>query len=466
MRGAGAIGLLLAAFACAGPSSDAPRDTPDDAAQDRAPLDVAFEDVPADSPSPANEAPEIDPLFLLDDGAMKTPVVQVMTGSPGRFANPAFFAYQDGDGPWRPLVPEATGVYRFHVDHPSGRYGVAVASTGEDAGLPAHAKVVEVRLFFATTDEALSVPATGPGDWPPPGKQRFAVKGSVKGWEATDPPVAHVACSAAVDEVPKSSPGYSLAVASGLQDVAASLGDRGWIRRDLGVTKDWTLAIDLAVDGFDLARHQATLAAPDPNDKVTWRADLLTARRTLLPGTPAEGATAPFFVLPPDRRVAGDLYRLSALARLDGTRSREASAWLATPSDRALKLPPIHLTGSVEAGATGPVATWGNYPDAKLYRLAYETRAGTWEWVRWDVAATPSRLGAERRLVPPDLGQAEGWSDAFAPLAGVGPTWELRAYQCSGSVEDLLAALEWGPLSKTEGVPDGLTVGAAVLSSP
>lgn len=455
-----AVGLLVGwAVRCGGGgdgagASDAAGE--DAASMDLVAVEVGFEDVPGD-PAGGDEGPEIDPHFFLDDGAMKTPVVVVMTGGPGAFADVPFLAYRDGDGPWRTLASESPGLYRFHVDHPSGRYEVAVVQTAEGSGLPEYARIADVRVFRATTDETLRIPVTGPGAYPPPGKNTRVVKGSVKGWGALDPPEAIAAIGAASRTVPKTSPSFQFTVPTGPLDLAVSLGGRGFIRRDLATT---TVVADLVEEGFDLPEYAASVAQPDPKDSIRVHVDLLTARRTLLPGPVETGPSVKFRVLPADRRAEGDAYRVSVEARLDASRSRAAETFFVTPGDRVLKLPPVHLSGSVTAPGE---ATVSDYPKAIAYSAARLSFKASHEFVRWEVFATAGWLGDRRTLSFPDLSGVGGFDPSYEPIPGVTPTWELRAYQCSGSVEDLLAALDWGPTSKTQGVPDGLSWGVAVL---
>jgi len=397
----------------------------------------------SDTPTTPSEAP--------------TPTDVSWTHCPGVFApDIAWFAVQDGTGPWR-RVTETSHTFSFHLD--SGRAAVAYTDAS-----PLPYSSTYVRFFTAGELRAIQPLCDRRAFSPAEGKR---ISGSISGLGPLDEAdialgreTAYVSGPASTDEPV----GFTL---SGLESAAADLiavkhlrctspstctaPPAMIIRRGIDPPNESTLPpLDFtdASESFELVSRTLTIGNLVGGETFaaseTFQTATTTVGVTLMNKTDgsanAVSARIAYYTLPNDRQLSGDVSRLYISTRLPAA-TRELIAEVRGSGDEAVALgpalPSVSITAAQQSGFTtihaevpnqGTFATWG---------AEYIQRGVVGIYVR--ISSGYSRSGMVNVGVPSFAGSS-GWSSEWGLRKGVPTSWTVFGLDMDPvSIENSLA---------------------------
>lgn len=363
---------------------------------------------------------------------------------------PSWFAYQDGNGPWTRVQPDAQDVFRFQID--SDRGGVAWVLV-ED-GTP------QTHVFYYTRDEIILV---GDGQCEGGGVLK-TVNGSVAGLGALES--AFVSLGGASASVNMGgSPDFVLEnVEDGPQDLVAARAEfsatslsaapnRIIIRRELNPPDNSTLALlDFATEGFSPASAAATVSGLATGEMTTLSGLYTTAGGGL--GTYFSsvfgGGSTTYYGIPSDQMETGDLHYLQVAAVDTSTAgvdsspdTRQVGVSFQEVQDRTVSLGPPLSNPAVSTVATTPYARiraqWNLQTEYDRFVFAsFNQSNGTQDNRGAIVGATGGFLagGSTIALEVPDLSAAAGWDDAWGLQTGISTFWTVSGsgWQGTGAI--------------------------------
>lgn len=277
-----------------------------------------------------------------------------------RGAEPAWVAFQDGDGAWTRSQPIASGAYTtFHHDFASNRGGLATAvqfASGLTSltiryGAPAELETFSDTSFGQCSSEALS-----------------RASGTVAGLDTND--VALISTGYAVRDLayPEAGGDFELrGLLAGPQEILVTRGTRvngltpvtGMILRRIP-----TLAEGATIPVFDFRSaevfqpevHTVTFAGL-AGEGITAFTGLRTAHSdnvvTFLTGA-AGATTRPFYSIPESRLEPGDLQRVGASTAPVANVIRSASVYFRSPADRTLAFGAVPIAPVLSVVGTAP----------------------------------------------------------------------------------------------------------------
>jgi len=340
---------------------------------------------------------------------------------------PAWVAFQDGDGAWTRVLPSsAAGRVTFDAPFSSTRGAVATLNRSDN--------LTFVSVLYGTPAELETVGDTNPRDCGP-----FAAKtllGTVAGLGTDD--VAFVSgpffsrVRARVDNTFEVK-----ALPSGPRDLLGMLTNgagavTGFIlRRDIDLPDSTTMPVlDYAApEAFAPAVANVSLLGLG-GESATTGTQVLTSNAEIavtLQTNPTTDVTRPYVALPETQLLPGDLQTLSASVSAINGSARSATLYFRAPTDRTLTLgaplnPPTFTTV-----ATAPLLQLRAHfvPQNDYDRSAVITyQQGTTTIVVVSMTAAYAALtGAGYDLVVPDLSSAAGFDPAWTLHPGEAVLW-------------------------------------------
>lgn len=356
---------------------------------------------------------------------------------------PAFFAVQDGSGPWTRVTAGTDGVFRFDLTQSRG--GVAAVQANGTANT--------LNVYYLTKDE---MTVQGRQFCDDAGTRTLS--GSVSGAAATD--LVFVGFGArSTSVVPSQSTNWSLAnVLGGTRDLVAS---RAAFALN-GLSVSYTLSnliirrgVNAATgasqpvlnfggsEAFTPATANVTFANGG-GELFTFITQFATANGTTTPLTidvsPAATTTRQWRGVPAARQVAGDLHTLIASATPSAQSSltgRQVIRYTTAMADQTLTFGPAlsSVSTSTVAGG-GMVRLRSQYTIQSSYDRFYVAQYQQSSNGRINqVLASRGYLqgGTSYDATLPDLSGVSGWLAAYGLASGVPVTWTFSAQGWSGS---------------------------------
>lgn len=399
-------------------------------------------------------------------GAAGGPSCVVGTGSPGTGSVPVkvvtegrWAAWQDGDGPWLPLVKSGNGF----VFRPTGtRYGVAIQCGSESYSSS------EV-IYGTTAQTTLSAcPTAGVARCEP------AFDGTVKGtlsnvgssqWLATghDYLSPGHAISPSAGSVSYS---FELNTNSLLLGIAAASGQpltRVAVLRNVltpETPSPATVNIDFNSAGKATTSKNLVISGLSTGDTqshhMTWTmAGDGCGNASLEVSTDKTSPTDTYAALDPSFIQSGDRYEVSVTAKKAGDAQNTASVSARFNTAKDVTLPVLFsdATGSLAAAAPYPraQASFTPYPNASGYVLRTScTTTGT-SSISWMVTASSEWLGSCSgcKLAMPDLSAAACWNDGWVCSSGNALSATFNEQARSGAGDSAMSWSAWRAILPT-----------------
>ena len=342
---------------------------------------------------------------------------------------PAWVAFQDGEGAWTQAQPTPSGSNTtFRYEFSAGRGAIATLSRAGD-------NMTVLSVLYGTPAELVTAGDTNPRDCgPAPAK---TLLGTVAQLDANE--TAFVSASfnsrvrVSVDRT------FELkGLASGPRDLLAARTDgsdvitRLILRRDIDVPDSTTLPVlDFAsAEAFAPAVANVSLDGLGAESAASGTR-LLTDRDELTVSLmigPTTDVTRPYVALPESQLLAGDLQILAASVSAATTGSaRSATLYFRTPTDRTLTLgaPLVLPTFSTVASAPALRLRAHFVPQSEYDRSAVvEYQQGTTTFVAISMTAAYAALTETGYdLVVPDLSGTAGFDPAWTLHTGETVLW-------------------------------------------
>jgi hypothetical protein len=331
------------------------------------------------------------------------------------FGSAPLVAFQDGDQAWHRVACE-DGLW---LPVSGSRYGVASAC---GIGTPS------VTITHATVEELpeLTVPRCGD-------EAGISFHGRLVGVQGAP----RMAVST-VEEPVDGDGAFRIEVEPGTYDVIAADrvvgadGERARriaIVRDVDLTADRTLELDLSRDGVDTVPRTVRVIGALPGDKVGIRSAIQTSRRTEMVLAKAAGGNGEVVVRwVPDRgRAPTDRLSVMAVAR-----NGDTARYAVTSGGDVVFGPPIG-NAAVDAEIDGTRlrvrATWSRHEGAHWYDLELVQPLPEPRGVVWQVNVSSAWLRDADTMTyaVPDLFSIE-WPDAVALRPGTPLVWKVLAW--------------------------------------
>ena len=348
-------------------------------------------------------------------------------------AAPLWVASQDGNGEWRQLLPDVQGgrtTYRRNFVTDRGGFATVRSTLG--------GAITVLDVLFGTPLELASASDTNPADCG--GGVPRNLFGSVAGLDANESALISTG-NVLRASVPSGQTTFHLSgVPSGPRDLLAtrttSLGGALAItslllRRNVDLpdganigTLDFRSAEAFApatatvhVDGI------LTEGAITSTRLRTGNSDLLLTNLTDVPTS----ATRPYFALPENRLLAGDLQVLRVSTTGPSSESRDADLYFRSPTDRTLTLGSPLVAPTLSAVSTAPSlrvrASFAQQTEYdRLTSIVYEQGASSALVV---VSLTPAyaTMTGGFDLIVPDLSHVAGFDPVWALVPGAQLLW-------------------------------------------
>jgi hypothetical protein len=350
-----------------------------------------------------------------------------------RGAEPAWVAFQDGDGAWTRSQPTASGAYTiFHHDFASNRGGLATAvqfASGLTSltiryGVPAELETFSDTSFGQCSSEALT-----------------RASGTVAGLDTND--VALVSSGFAVRDFvfPETGGEFELrGLLAGPQEILVMRGTRvngltpvtGMILRRIP-----SLAEGATIPAFDFRSaevfqpevHTVTFAGL-AGEGITAFTGLRTAHSdnvvTFLTGA-ANATTRPFYSIPESRLEPGDLQRVGASTAPVANVIRSSAVYFRSPADRTLTFGAVPVAPVLTVVASTPTlrlrAFFAAQADYDRF-AAINFQQGQNTLVSVSMTRAYSELAAAGYdLVVPELSAVQGFDARWALREGSTVLW-------------------------------------------
>jgi hypothetical protein len=333
-------------------------------------------------------------------------VVELTTYLDQEIAPMPWVVFQDGEGPWTPLV-SADGHYSFDVTN--HRYGVL--GRCEDDG------TVRLSLLYATVAEGAAVTLGCFTGARPLGMLDITVDGIAPGrsvflWSGTS-----------VDTVTADAPTARFSAPPGTRDVGINESDDQGVTRfaalrgvfiEEGTTT--TAEIDLDAVGFAPEIHDVRIEGENSPGGATASVVLETPDLGVLGGGAAVDGR--YAAVPLAHVGSDDLFKARASEVIsDGGGTHSVATFFTSPADVDLHLPPLLDPAELTVVAPEPYLRLETrflaYPEATIYRCYVYEATGS-RSIDW--RATPGWLGdgASLSVAFPDLSGVDGWDDSWA----------------------------------------------------
>jgi hypothetical protein len=345
------------------------------------------------------------PLIHCGGGGERENTLRIETMIESVPASADWIACQDGSGAWTPLTPRGTGIYETKVTSGSGKYGVAIAHSANNATRVriVHATIWEIRHLSLEIGNAA------------PSVVNHRISGTVSGV------ISGQAGYFGVKDNSDSGLGvasYILSnVAPGTYDLLGMRGvgdviDRMILFRDLEVKADTVRSMDFeGADSFAPVRFDITLNDGGSGRRVGW--ELITDRGTTIRRS-LNAATMSGFGFPAAKSRPGDLYTAWGQEVFNpgtGEQVRYSQVCFRAPTSQTLSLPPA-FDGTVTDAAISPYvrlkADWSPYPGVSHYRME-ATRSSH----NWRVILTAGWADGETSYTVPDFQSVAGWNNLW-----------------------------------------------------
>ena len=348
-----------------------------------------------------------------------------------RGLEPAWVAFQDGDGQWTRVEPAVAGsVTTFHGTFAAGRGAVATARRFA-SGLTALA------VFYGTPGELTLVGDTSPRDCSP---ATGTLHGTVTGLDTNEVAFVSAGLSTHRDAAfPGERNDFTLGdLAAGPQDLLATrvtvVGGAGTLtglilRRGIEVADSGTVApLDFAsAEAFAPAVRDVTIQGLGPEGALTQSGFHTARSEHVLEFVPVRetAATRAYRAIPEAKLQPGDLLVLLATtAPTIGNVRRAATLWYRAPVDRTLALGALPTPPTIAVEATTPslrprarLATQADYD--RLTSINYQQGQNTVVTVSM-TPAFAARTAGGYDLVVPELSGVTGFDPAWALRPGGG----------------------------------------------
>ncbi|HVT37850.1 MAG TPA: hypothetical protein VHE78_02285 [Gemmatimonadaceae bacterium] len=359
-----------------------------------------------------------------------TAVTQDYTGC-GPFLNPVWFAFQDGDGPWRQVIPTGA-VYRFNITSAKGGYAIATvsgANTNVTVRMVAAADLAGRSGVFCPPQvfKTVNVPVSGLT-----GTEIAFISlggGTVFAQSSTLNPVPITGVQAGLQDL------VSYKVPSGVGGPTAA--DRSIIIRDLNIPDNGSTATLDWVSGPLITPTAATITVAG-----LLAGDLMSGSMSYFTGTGPACTLAALYGIPPSTASARVLFGIPALSQRptdfhflslterNGSNTRSIGQSFHTFANQTITMganvPTPTITALAQAGykrlqAVGTIPV--DYPtEASLTYTQQGTGksagiSGTMGWIG----------GANATLAFPDFSAVGGWQDAWAPAPASTVDWLFMA---------------------------------------
>ena len=349
-----------------------------------------------------------------------------------RGGEPAWVAYQDGDGPWTRVLPTASGQFTtFRLSFTATRGAVARAAQLAGGlttlsvlyGLPSELRIVSDTAFQQCTGEALRT-----------------ISGTVAGLGADE--VALLSSGNSVRDIvfPGVGNGFELrGLLSGPQEILATRGrqtaDRASItamilRRSDALPDGGTLpAFDFgSVEAFQPVLRNVTFAGSG-NAAVIAYTGLRTAHsNNVVTFFPAGGvnATSSFYAIPESRLEQGEVQSVAATSAPVGNVVRSAAAYFRSPADLTLTFGAMPIAPVFSTISTAPVvrlrASFVVQDDYdRLASVSFQQGANT--VVSLSMTEPYAGVGKNYDLAIPDLSAVPGFDTRWALHTGSQVLW-------------------------------------------
>ena len=354
---------------------------------------------------------------------------------------PAWFAVQDGSGPWT-HVTGTNNSFTFHFT--STKVGIAYVTTSATSGS-------DLTVVYATAAELQGVGGTTTVGCTSGGK---SVNGSVANVGASELATISLASSSATVVGGSANTFQLTGLPQGTHDLIASritqtisgssisyALNRLIIRRNLDPANGSTLPVlDFAgSESFAPATANVTIGNLG-SDQALAEAGLTTANGTsagFFFSSPSTATTLPYYGVPDAKLATGDLHSLTVFATPPGSgspsTSRVASLYFRSVTDRTVTLGSTLGVPTITTVATTPylrlraqLAAQSEYN--RLAGIFYTQGSGASER-SVSVMMTAAYAGtASYDLTIPDLSAASGWNNAWGLQPAVATNWtEIEA---------------------------------------
>ena len=346
---------------------------------------------------------------------------------------PAWVASQDGNGEWRQLLPNVDrGRTTFRRNFVTDRGGFATLSSSLGGA------ITVLNVLYGTPAELATVGDTNAVDCG--GGVPKNLFGSVAGLDANESALVSTG-NILRASVPTGRTTFHLSgLPSGPRDLLATrttpfAGGSAitslLLRRNIDFPDSANIGtLDFAsAEAFAPTTAAVHIGGVFPQGAIsstrlrTSNSDLLLTNLTDVPTS----ATRPYFALPENRLLPGDLQvlRVSTLGPSD--EGRDAELYFRSPVDRTLSLGPPLASPTISAMSTSPSlrvrATFAAQPEYdRLTSIVYEQGPNS---ARVVVSMTPAyaALGTGFDLIVPDLSHVAGFDPAWALVPGAQLLW-------------------------------------------
>jgi hypothetical protein len=349
-----------------------------------------------------------------------------------RGGEPAWLAYQDGDGAWTRVLPSTSGALTtFRLAFTQSRGAVArvallpggLTTLSILYGLPSELRIVSDTAFQQCSGEALRT-----------------VSGTVAGLGVDD--VALLSSGNSVRDLvfPEAGNGFQLrGLLAGPQEILATRGrptaDRASItamilRRSPALPDGATLpAFDFnSVEAFQPVLHNVTFAGIG-NAAVIAYTGLRTAHsNNVVTFFPAGGvnATSSFYTIPESRLEQGEVQSVAATSAPVGNVVRSAAAYFRSPADLTLNFGVVPIAPVLSTIATAPtVRLHANFVVQDDYdrfaSINFQQGANT--VVSLSMTEPYAGVGKNYDLAIPDLSAVPGFDSRWALHTGTQVLW-------------------------------------------
>ena len=346
---------------------------------------------------------------------------------------PAWVASQDGNGDWRRLLPEVVGGRTlFRRDFVTDRGGIATATPILGGALTVLDVLYGTPAELATVGDTNTIDCAGADP-----KDLF---GSVAGLGAADSALISTGNILRASVLPGRTTFHVSGMPSGPRDLLASrttvaAGGAAvtslLLRRDVDLPDDANIGtLDFtSVEAFAPATATVRVEGLFPEGAITGtrlrtsNSDLLLTNLTQAPTATAR----PYFAIPENRLLAGDLQVLRVATAGPSSDNRDAELYFRSPTDRTLTLGSPLAPPTITAVATAPsLRVRAQFaPQAEYDRsttIVYEQGSSSAQVVVTMTSAYAALTGGYD-LVVPDLSGVAAFDPAWSLVPGAQLLW-------------------------------------------
>jgi hypothetical protein len=343
---------------------------------------------------------------------------------------PTWVAFRDGDGAWERAQPEiADGKTRFRHAFTSSR--AAIASFA-----PIDGALTLLRVLYGTPAELATESDTTDSDC---FEGNFkTLHGTVSGLDATQAAFVGIGSTGRAAILPRFGLDFTIdGVAPGSQDLLASrtspLGaPRLIVRRGLDLAEGSEIpSLDFAAaEAFDMVVPSLTIVNGGANGAVNLSVLRTAHGEFFLPiASSGAGSTQPYFGIPADKLLGGELEQLEVTS--NGATSRVAEVYFRSPTNRTVTLgdditaPAISaIAGSIQPRLRAHYAEQADYD--KLTSVVYQQPTSN-GFIAISMTPAYAALAGGYDIDVPDLLNTPGFDPSWALRQGVVNWTALRS---------------------------------------